>query len=96
MAGMSGASRARSGYWGGTGDGTPAQSRRHARRVEGYIVAADIADELADDDGTGSYWADLAQQDVDDNVEAIDPCVLYGCSHVDGVCVDCGDYDPDA
>lgn len=56
MAGMSKGSRALPGRWGGTGDGTNAVVRRQVRRAEGRMVAQDIADEMAADDGAGSYW----------------------------------------
>lgn len=57
MAGLLAGTRARSGYWGGTGDGTAAQQRRSARRVENLAVTAEIVDATEDDDeGDGSHW----------------------------------------
>lgn len=56
MAGMSKGSRALPGRWGGTGDGTNAEVRRQVRRAEDRLVAQDIADDLAPEDSSGSYW----------------------------------------
>lgn len=67
MAGMSNATRARKGHWGGTGDGTMAQQRRHARRMEGRFTSQDIENELTDaaqDAEAPGYWDSKAKKEA--------------------------------
>lgn len=91
MAGMSANSRAMAGRWGGTGDGTKAQVRRQARRIEGRGVAADIASDVSGGDyDYGSHWAYDDPSAIEDEYEGFDPADMTAAEDDDPA----PDFDP--
>jgi hypothetical protein len=82
--------KARGGFWGGSGDGTGAQRRRSARRVESRVTAQDVRDEAAGDADEGtSYWASQPRTSCEEYGHDFEIVDSHGDTNTYR-CTDCG------